>query len=398
MGLMRDPRAAGIGVRRLLSVNAEHYMGMLLLALLYTVQADYGSAKTTIGRILTLYEEDIVGALLYIVLRQITENTVPVLPTSAVGASLGEGGATRVAIEGINRELAIVLARVEAYSNKVVSHPIIDAASGDHATPTLKRLCLGRVLGERPPDKEVIDPHVAQRQAAHYWSFLAYVCVRLSAYRLAEVVIEAGLNFIANQPTPHPRAFADLLCSTTRLSLLRLGGRLPAFTMIHEFNLLGTFIPFTNAESSFTALLMARTEDSGGEGATNSLKGAVEPIDQRELSIAFTNLLQVVEMCPNHADAYLLMGILRLLDASKPDLPKSERHVKLLEAAVYFEQCIGNCPYCVEAYLGLGNVRKLQEADEVALDLYATASEVWFRQPLISFEEFMFLFDRHITI
>ncbi|CCW60301.1 unnamed protein product [Phytomonas sp. EM1] len=393
MGLMRDTKTAELGVRHLLRVNSEHYVGMLLLALLHTVSGDYSSARSTVACLLKSNQEDIVAALLHIVLRQVTQNValVPYLP--AEGPLSGESSATSVAYDVIGKELAIILARVEAYSAKVASQQPVDVSSGDHTTPSLKELCRYRVLGERSPGDEVMDTHAAQRQAAHYWSLLAYVCVRLGAYTFAEVAIEAGMNFIAKQKTPHSRAFADLLCSGARLSLLRLGARLPIFTMVCELNLLGSFMPSTKVAPPSISSSTGENEVRRRGSVTNSLKVVVESIDHRELATVFTHLLQVVEMCPNHADAHFLMGTLRLLDASQLDLPKSEKYVKLLEAAVYFEKCIERSPFCVESYLGLGVVRKVQKADEVALDLYATATELWFRQPLISFEEFMFLFD-----
>lgn len=414
-------------VNGLLASSPRHAPGLLLLAGLHSADGDCGGAVAAAAALLRAHPGDIAGGLLLAALRQ----------QRAGGAGTGGRGG-----EALGEELAAALALVRDFA--VAASPPGGEAFGRKRS--LKAFCLHAAPGEAQFEPgtaatadgdapstastavAVLTQREACRRAAGYWALLAQVALLVGALSVAEVAVEAGLEYVAGaKGALHRPAFADLVCCRARLALLRLRDSLPVITAspvssssqrqqhqqkglpVREPNLLGAVRPAPSsagasaARAAEVSLFALKAEVRGGGGSdggvwfdptvSNSGGGGSDAAVPRDLGVIFTHLLKAAEVCPDHAEARYVMGVVRLYEASLPDLPRREAEHRRAAAAQCFGEAARLAPLSSEPLLGLGCVREAQGAIDVALEAYAAAAEISLGEPIIPFARFLFLFE-----
>lgn len=382
LAMLGEGQLARMCTNKVLQSAPTHYTGLLLHSLLHTAGADYEHASVACQRGLQVYPESIAMGLLYIVVRQLTAASKPSAESScAKGSSSGDLAA---------EELAVMLARVQQYAK--TAKGVDDSLNKRRTLRTLATYC---APGEEVEGGVMLSAAEMKYRAAWLWALLADVSITLGAYDFADIAIEAGLDYVAASPVLYRKPFADLLCCRARVSLIQVHERMPRRLKACELNLLGLLHPTAPTKAARDGLSYSLYADVRGVANETDISGLSNTnrfLNPRELEPIVTYLLKAAEIYPGHTTALYLMGTARLLEASQPDLPRSDHVQRLLEAGNYFLQAVRAAPMQSRTYLGLGCVREAEGATEVALDLYASAAELALEEPIVPFTSFAFLF------
>ncbi|CAD2215987.1 hypothetical protein, conserved [Angomonas deanei] len=360
-------------VSNLLRMDGDNYLGLLLLALLHTVDSSFDKSALVLARLQSLYTDDIPSALL------------------STAVKVSSRANPQYSPNFIMEDLAVALARLTEQTKAVQEEPL----SKDRKK-SVKALTMHCAPGENNGEEFFISSQERKRHTAGHWALLSHVAVRSGAQKMAEVAVEAGVSFIVKETETHPRALADLLCCSARRNMMlikqqqQLGDH-----SVRELNLLSTLTPMIEEEEASPV---------GGFSLTASVRGSAtrklpyHPSERarqvivNEMESIRTQLLKALEVHPGHSEAYSLLATLQLLEIENSTLSEKERAVKLTQAEHFFTNAIRCQLLSTEGHQGLGVVREAQGATEASVDFYASASDLEMKAPLVDFRRFAYLF------
>ncbi|EPY17799.1 mediator of RNA polymerase II transcription subunit 24 [Strigomonas culicis] len=360
--------------RRYVAVLLRHdpasYLGLLLLALLHASEGRYDRAAVALAHLEARYAGDVPTAVVSAAVKAVSERE-PALSGDAAPPSAAQ------------EDLAVALARLHQCTGEV--QELEHDADRKH---TIKALAMQCVPGEESSAGMSVTAKERMHLVAGHWALLTHTAVRMQATAVFHTASEAALAYL--QQVPHERrAFADVLCSRTRMSLIEVKARLPPSHCVRDLNLLGALHPAPNVFVERQQTLPLTSAVRGAETSDSTARAAV--LSQPEVLLLRAQLTKALEAYSGHAEAFALLGALYLMDAGQRHMNAAERTVRLSEAAHYCTLSARCDIFQREALEGLGVVRELQGATQASVDLFSTASEMVMRESLLSFQRFAYL-------
>ncbi|KAF5222911.1 hypothetical protein ECC02_003997 [Trypanosoma cruzi] len=346
MALLGEIQSALALAQRLVGQNRADANALVLLSLLFSATGEYDKALEVANHTEQVHPQYILGGIVLTMMRYVTNDV-----------HLHK----RVGCEEL---LAILVARVQATTQYTSERADSDEFRlvPDIGTTVIADGCWSsRFRG-------------ASRVAGH-WALLAYVAVEVGCTSIAEIAVRAGLEFVGEAREEHRKAYADLICCSVRIKIDRMEKIVETVRQRHMTAGVGDVVS-----------VLREFEDEQLIREQGTL------LDEQEVRSLHSLLFTALEVCTAHADSYVQLGRLYLLEALKANQPQSLRTTHLVEASHYFQLAIDSTSTHTAAYEGMGRVREAQGAMEMSLDFLSSAAKLAARQPVIPFERFLYIF------
>ncbi|RNF27557.1 mediator of RNA polymerase II transcription subunit 24 [Trypanosoma conorhini] len=346
MAVLGETQSALSLVQKLLGENRADANALVLLSLLYSATGEYDKALEVANGTEQSHPLYIPGGLVLTVMRYVTNDP------------------HQHGREDFEELLAVLVARVQAAAQYTATR------AGSEEFPLPPEIGL-TVIADGGWSSHL---HGESRVAGH-WALLAYVALEVGCPAVAEIAVRAGLEYVSEAKEEHGRAYADLVCCAARIKLDRLEKLVDAVRQSHGAAGIGDDV---------SELRVFEDERNMQEQRTL--------LDEPEVLSLRTMLCTALEVCTAHAESYVHLGRLYLLEALKANHPQSLRATSLVEASHYFQLAIHSNPALGAAHEGMGRVREEQGALEMSLEFLSSAAELAARQPVIPFERFLYIF------
>ncbi|KAH9578857.1 hypothetical protein LSM04_006231 [Trypanosoma melophagium] len=356
MALLGETKQALIVVPRIIEHNRAEVKALILLSLLFSGTGEYHKALEVAYHIEQLYPQNIVGGLLLIMLRY------------------ASGDIKYQKQESVEELLTVLIARIHAvsqYTSSGITLNDLIAIPGIATTAVADDVWSTRSEGVN---------HVAG-----HWALLAYVALETGCDSIAQLAVEAGMEYISEAKEEYRQSFSDLICCDARIKINRIE---KLMERVHGHS---NPVNISNNNSLGGAPTIVTVTELQEVGDARVIKQQQILLDHNEVLSLRTMLGKAIEVSAAHAEAHLLLGRLYLLEALKSDQSQYVHQTRLVEAAHYFESAIRCSSTLTEAYEGMGRVREAQGAMEMSLSFLSSAAELAYRQPVIPFERFSYL-------
>ncbi|ORC87447.1 mediator of RNA polymerase II transcription subunit 24 [Trypanosoma theileri] len=352
MALLGETQQAFSVVPRLIDENRAEVKALILLSLLYSSTGEYHKALEVAYHMEQLYPQNIVGGLLLIMLRY------------------ASGEIKYQKQESVEELLTVLIARIQSVAQYTSGGINVDDLI---AVPDIATMAVADGVWSTRSE--------GRSQVAGHWALLAYVALETGCDTIAQLAVEAGMEYISEDKEEHRQSFADLICCDSRIKINKIE---KLVEMVH-------IRPKTANDidgGGTAAAAVTELQEMEDERLIQQQQGL---LDQSEVLSLRTMLGKALEVSSAHAEAHLLLGRLYLLEALKADQSQQLHATRLVEAAHYFESAIRCSSTLTEAYEGMGRVRESQGAMEMSLSFLSSAAELAYRQPVIPFERFTYL-------
>ncbi|RNF12097.1 mediator of RNA polymerase II transcription subunit 24 [Trypanosoma rangeli] len=346
MAVLGETQTALSLVHKLLDENRADVNALVLLSLLFSANGDYEKALDAANRAERSHPLHIPGGIVLTAMRYVTNDL------------------HQHQRENFEELLAVLMARVQAtaqYTSMQVTSEEFSLSPEIGLTVVADGGWSSRL-------------HGGSRAAGH-WALLAHVAVEVGCPAVAEIAVRAGLEYVTEAKENHSRAYADLICCAARIKIDRIEKLVDAVHQSHGA---------AGIEDDVSELRLFEDERLIQEQRTL--------LDEREVLSLRSMLCTALEVCTAHAESYVQLGRLHLLEALKANQPQSFCATRLVAASHYFQLAINSNAALGAAHEGMGRVREAQGALGMSLDFLASAAVLASRQPVIPFEKFLYLF------
>ncbi|KEG12455.1 mediator of RNA polymerase II transcription subunit 24 [Trypanosoma grayi] len=346
MALLGETPRAMMLLQLLVKQSRADVDALVLLSVLHSTSGEYDRALAVAYHLEQLHPQYVVGGLVLALMRHVANDI------------------STKQNESMEELLAVMVARVQAVMQYTLEPTGV--SGGSALAPDI----VTTVVSDGGWSSRAQG---AGRVAGH-WALLAYVALEAGCDSIAELAVDAGLEYIGGAREEHRQAFADLVCCSARLKIDRV--------------------------EKLEEVLQRRSSVAGIEGAVAELHEIEDErlgkerralLDSNEILSLQTMLGKALEVSTAHAEAYLLLGRLYLLEALKAGQPQHMCVTRLVEAAQNFQTAIRCNPTLTDAYEGMGRVCEAQGTVEVGLSFHSSAAELAYRKPVIPFERFLYL-------
>lgn len=269
-------------------------------------------------------------------------------------------------------------------------------------------------------------------RAACYWSLAARVACQLGCFSIALTTVEAGLTLLAGAPRFYPAVYADLLVTRVEAMVCqwagRYGGDRLCGTPSDPTSILQALIrtpveqrPLalsTQGEWIEHAGAMPRrlvpgehvmeggeegestTERMGFHASSHTLhkaggSGSTEmDAALKELHPLPQLLMKAIDADPSNAQAYFLLGYLKVVEAQYYEVQPRQRAVLLTTANHFLTLALFRSPSEPKYLYTAGCVHMTLGDPEGALHYFTASFDATDRATLLPFDSFMFIMQR----
>nr|CCC96138.1 unnamed protein product [Trypanosoma congolense IL3000] len=322
---------------------------IVLMALLHSATGDYGEALTVARRAEEIHPHSILSGVVFTVLQNAV-NEADHFNNKNSGSHLTVLVAR---MEGISTNAS----QLAAAATRRVAHFDADAENGLS------------ILGAAWSDFNSYG-----RLVAGQWALLAHAALLCGCVDVSRIAAEAGLEYVGSAKCEYRQAYCDLLCCAVGVKIEQIERSIDYFRQRSH-----SVAPCGSTTGSL------EVEDARCADDLRAL------VNSSELLVVQTMLEKVLEVGDNCAEAYLLLGQLNLLEALVSGVTHDVLETQLVNAAHYFQLAIDCNPRLAAAYEGMGRVREEQGAIEMSLDSFTSAAELRHREPVISYEKFLYM-------
>lgn len=294
-------------------------------------------------------------------------------------------------------------------------------------TPTFLQMALPTVAGE---GEQVME---TWHRAAAYWALAARVAWHIGAYSIALTTVEAGLTLLAVAPRFYPAVYADLLVTRVEAILCQWAtahgeamgcgtpsdptsilqdliraplGRRPQALSLHgegmeqvgaaqlrlDLGEPGMADDAEIASSHQRVGLFGGSQGTLHEGAGSASTSMDDAL--KELHPLPQLLMKAIDADPSNAEAYFLLGYLKVVEAQYYDVQRRQRVVLLTAANHFLTLALFRSP-CEPKYLYTSGCVHMTMGDpDGALHYFTAAFEATDRATRLPFDSFMFIMQR----